>query len=202
MSRFGLREKELEKILTLGLAFRSAFHQPLQDQRSALLKPRPGDSGPRSDKKNHKRRVLTRPEKRPNLRSNVAFPCEGRPMRLLLVQSRAVTAIASSRSEGRTMSRFSARNAVRPVLQARPGGIHPEIASAERRVKPPARLLRCATALRVTAPPGCGSRRLVWPKGSLSARQARPENPPRGVLLGASPSMAIERYQMRYKITG
>ena len=43
------------------------------------------------------------------------------------------------------------------------------IAYAERRVKPPARLLRCATALRVTAPHGCGSRRLVWPKGSLSA---------------------------------
>ena len=36
------------------------------------------------------------------------------------------------------------------------------------------RLLRCATALRVTAPHGCGSRRLVWPKGSLSARP-RPE---------------------------
>ena len=53
-------------------------------------------------------------------------------------------------------------------LQARPGG-NPEIASAERRVKPLARLLRCATALRVTAPLGCGSRRLVWPKGSLSA---------------------------------
>ena len=30
------------------------------------------------------------------------------------------------------------------------------IASAERRVKPLARLLRCATALRVTAPHGCG----------------------------------------------
>ena len=43
------------------------------------------------------------------------------------------------------------------------------IAYAEGRVKPLARLLRCATALRVTAPPGCGSRRLVWPKGSLSA---------------------------------
>ena len=45
----------------------------------------------------------------------------------------------------------------------------PRIAAAERRVKPLARLLRCATALRVTAPLGCGSRRLVWPKGSLSA---------------------------------
>ena len=33
----------------------------------------------------------------------------------------------------------------------------PEIASAKRRVKPLARLLRCATALRVTAPLGCGS---------------------------------------------
>ena len=50
----------------------------------------------------------------------------------------------------------------------------PRIAYAERRVKPLARLLRCATALRVTAPLGCGSRRLVWPKGSLSARP-RPE---------------------------
>ena len=36
-----------------------------------------------------------------------------------------------------------------------------EIASAEGRVKPLARLLRCATALRVTAPLGYGSRRLV-----------------------------------------
>ena len=35
------------------------------------------------------------------------------------------------------------------------------------RVKPLARLLRCATALRVTAPLGCGSRRPVWPKGSF-----------------------------------
>ena len=38
---------------------------------------------------------------------------------------------------------------------------NPRIASAEGRVKPLARLLRCATALRVTAPLGYGSRRLV-----------------------------------------
>ena len=50
----------------------------------------------------------------------------------------------------------------------------PRIASAKGQVKPLARLLRCATALRVTAPLGYGSRRLVWPKGSLSAR-LRPE---------------------------
>ena len=50
------------------------------------------------------------------------------------------------------------------------------IASAERRVKPPARLLRCATALRVTAPLGYGSRRLVWPKGSF--RRVRTARPP------------------------
>ena len=37
----------------------------------------------------------------------------------------------------------------------------PRIASAKGRVKPLARLLRCATALRVTAPLGYGSRRLV-----------------------------------------
>ena len=33
----------------------------------------------------------------------------------------------------------------------------PRIAAAKGRVKPPARLLRCATAPRVTAPLGCGS---------------------------------------------
>ena len=37
------------------------------------------------------------------------------------------------------------------------GNQNPRIAYAERRVKPLARLLRCATALRVTAPLGCGS---------------------------------------------
>ena len=37
---------------------------------------------------------------------------------------------------------------------------NPRIAYAEGRVKPLARLLRCATALRVTAPLGCGSG--VW----------------------------------------
>ena len=39
------------------------------------------------------------------------------------------------------------------------------------------RLLRFATALRVTAPLGYGSRRLVWPKGSLSARPHGPTPP-------------------------
>ena len=56
-------------------------------------------------------------------------------------------------------TRFSARNAVRPVCK--PVQAESEIAYAERRVKPLTRLLRCATALRVTAPLGCGSRRLV-----------------------------------------
>ena len=35
------------------------------------------------------------------------------------------------------------------------------------------RLLRCATALRLTAPLGCGSRRLVWPKAGF---RLRPKN--------------------------
>ena len=61
------------------------------------------------------------------------------------------------------LRRFSARNAVRPVCN--PVQEESEIASAKGRVKPLERLLRCATALRVTAPLGCGSRRLVWPKG-------------------------------------
>ena len=61
----------------------------------------------------------------------------------------------------------------------RPSGptTKPRIAAAEGRVKPLVRLLRCAMALRVTVPLGCGSRRLVWPKGSLPARQTRPECP-------------------------
>ena len=54
---------------------------------------------------------------------------------------------------------FSARNAVRPVCK--PVQTESEIASAKGRVKPLARLLRCTTALRVTAPLGYGSRRLV-----------------------------------------
>ena len=53
------------------------------------------------------------------------------------------------------------------TLVCKPVQAESEIAAAERRVKPLARLLRCATALRVTAPLGCGSRRLVWPKGSF-----------------------------------
>ena len=40
-----------------------------------------------------------------------------------------------------------------------------------------ARLLRCATALRVTAPHGCGSGVQVWPKGNLSARPHGPNAP-------------------------
>ena len=51
------------------------------------------------------------------------------------------------------------------------------MASAEGRVKPLARLLRCATALRVTAPLGYGSRRLVWPKGSLRPGKHGPKQP-------------------------
>ena len=43
----------------------------------------------------------------------------------------------------------------------KPAQAESEIAYAEGRVKPLTRLLRCATALRVTAPHGCGSRRLV-----------------------------------------
>ena len=57
------------------------------------------------------------------------------------------------------------------------GNQNHRIAYAEGRVKPLARLLRCATALRVTAPHGCGSRRLVCPKGSLSARPHGPKQP-------------------------
>ena len=89
--------------------------------------------------------------------------------------------------------RFSARNVVRPVCK--PVQSESEIAYAERRVKPLTRLLRCATALRVTAPLGCGSDGWYGRKGTFPAQQARPECPG----LGCN---AIERYQMRYKLTG
>ena len=46
----------------------------------------------------------------------------------------------------------------------------PRIVYAERRVKPLARLLRCATAPAGDSATRLRLRRLVWPKGSLSAR--------------------------------
>ena len=54
-------------------------------------------------------------------------------------------------SERAYYTRFSARNAVRTVCK--PVQAESEIASAEGRVKPLARILRCATALRVTPLP-------------------------------------------------
>ena len=72
-------------------------------------------------------------------------------------------------------TRFSARNAVRPVCN--PVQAESEIASAKGRVKPLTRLLRCATALPGDSAPRLRLRRLVWPKGSFPAQQARPECP-------------------------
>ena len=73
---------------------------------------------------------------------------------------------------------------------------NPRIASAERRVKPLARLLRCATALRVTA-----AARLRL-KASWYGRKVpfRPVHTARMPRFGAWCN-TIERYQMRYKIT-
>ena len=51
------------------------------------------------------------------------------------------------------------------------------IAYAERRVKPLARLLRCATALRVTAPLGCGSRRSWYDRKVPFGPSTRPDPP-------------------------
>ena len=82
---------------------------------------------------------------------------------------------------------------MRPVFK--PVQAESEIASAKGRVKPLTRLLRCATALPGDSAPRLRLRRLVWPKGSFPAQQARPECP--GLWCDA-----IERYQMRYKITG
>ena len=52
----------------------------------------------------------------------------------------------------------------------------PEIASAKGRVKPLARLLRYATALRVTPPHLLRLKALVWPKGTF--RPVYGPNPP------------------------
>ena len=52
-----------------------------------------------------------------------------------------------------------------------------EIAYAERRVKPLTRLLRCATALRVTAPLGCGSRRPGMTERFPFGPSTRPDPP-------------------------
>ena len=93
---------------------------------------------------------------------------------------------------------FTARfKAVRwPGFVPRRCGPKPRIAYAKRRVKPLARLLRCATALRVTAPLGCGSG--VWYGRKVPFRPVHTARMPR---FGAWCN-AIERYQMRYKITG
>ena len=76
-----------------------------------------------------------------------------------LLRSNQGPLLNPERSEGRTIP-----VSLRETLcgqSAKPVQAESEIASAKGRVKPPARLLRCATALRVTAPPGYGSRRLV-----------------------------------------
>ena len=75
--------------------------------------------------------------------------------------------------------RFSVRNAVRPVLQARPSGIRDSLRQGASQAAGAAPTLRYGPA--GDSAPRLRLRRLVWPKGSLSARQARPENPPPAV---------------------
>ena len=55
--------------------------------------------------------------------------------------------------------------------------LKPRIASAKGRVKPLARLLRCATVLRVTSPLGYGLGGWYGRKGNLSARPHGPNLP-------------------------
>ena len=62
---------------------------------------------------------------------------------------------------------------MRPVCN--PVQAESEIAAAERRVKPLARLLRCATALRVTAPLGCGSGGWYGQKGTFRPGKRGPK---------------------------
>ena len=62
-------------------------------------------------------------------------------------------------------------NKTQPMRKAAPDSLRAGAGQAA------TRLLHCATALRVTAPLGCGSRRLVWPKGSPFGPSTRPETP-------------------------
>ena len=78
-----------------------------------------------------------------------------------------------------------------------PQNLTPRIASAKGRVKPLARLLRCATALRVTAPLGCGSRRLER-DGQRRAAQCLSDSSARSWLSAASVSRAPGRGPARF----
>ena len=75
----------------------------------------------------------------------------------------------------------------------------PRIASAKGRVKPLTRLLRCATALRVTAPLGYGSRRLVsgrqggWYVRKVPFRPVHTARPPLSLVNNASLQISLEQ---------
>ena len=67
------------------------------------------------------------------------------------------TFLIGKRLKTKDLRQTAAEQASGPTTKPNPKpGSKPRIASAKRRVKPLARLLRCATALRVTAPLGCG----------------------------------------------
>ena len=86
-------------------------------------------------------------EKPPKRGAN-APPRKGKTKTFLIgkeLKTKALRHTAAERASGATT-----KSTLKPKSK-------PRIACAEGRVKPPARLLRCATALRVTAPLGCGS---------------------------------------------
>ena len=116
-------------------AFRRAFHQG---------HPSTGDSGPQDKMQTTKRRALTRPEITAKPEGQKTLLVRDTVNAAFTVKSRAVTSIPNK--ERAHYTHFSARNAVRPVLQARPGGIRDSLChkSGSRRS---ARLLRFATAL-------------------------------------------------------
>ena len=90
---------------------------------------------------------------------------------------------------------------MRPVLQARPGGIRDSLRLGASQAAGAAPTLRYGPA-GDSAPSAAAQGSWYDRKVPFRTGKHGPKIPPRGVLLGASLSIAIERYQMRYNITG
>ena len=135
---------------------------------------------------------MTRPEKRPNLKSNPSL--YGKTNESPIGHLAALSWLRNNpeRREG-YYTRFSARNAVRQVCKPVPGGISDSLRREASQAAGAAPTLRYG-------PAGDSAPRLRLKASSMAERfpfgpSTRPECPG----LGCDD---IERYQMRYKITG
>ena len=123
---------------------------------------------------------MTRPEKRPNLKSNPSL--YGKTNESPIGHLAALSWLRNNpeRREG-YYTRFSARNAVRQVCKPVPGGISDSLRREASQAAGAAPTLRYGPA--GDSALGCGSRRPVWPKGSLSARPHGPNAPVWGAMI-------------------